>query len=67
MDKNSDIDNIDLKIISLLNEDAKTPYTEIAKKSLCLIRDGSRQDEKARGYGDCEKCHFKYKLHQTWI
>jgi Lrp/AsnC family transcriptional regulator for asnA, asnC and gidA len=32
MDKISDIDNIDLKIISLLNEDAKTPYTEIAKK-----------------------------------
>lgn len=32
MEKNSDIDNIDLKIISLLNEDAKTPYTEIAKK-----------------------------------
>src|SRR5690606_27513694 len=27
-----DIDNVDLKIISLLNEDAKTPYTEIAKK-----------------------------------
>lgn len=32
VDKNLDIDNIDLKIISLLNEDAKTPYTEIAKK-----------------------------------
>jgi Lrp/AsnC family transcriptional regulator for asnA, asnC and gidA len=32
MDKNLDIDNIDLKIISLLNDDAKTPYTEIAKK-----------------------------------
>lgn len=32
MDKISDIDNIDLKIISLLNDDAKTPYTEIAKK-----------------------------------
>ncbi|WP_226389254.1 Lrp/AsnC ligand binding domain-containing protein [Penaeicola halotolerans] len=32
MDKNYEIDNIDLKIISLLNEDAKTPYTEIAKK-----------------------------------
>ncbi|MCS5488945.1 MULTISPECIES: Lrp/AsnC ligand binding domain-containing protein [Algoriphagus] len=32
MDKILDIDNIDLKIISLLNEDAKTPYTEIAKK-----------------------------------
>ncbi|MCH7403372.1 Lrp/AsnC ligand binding domain-containing protein [Belliella kenyensis] len=32
MDKNLDIDNVDLKIISLLNEDAKTPYTEIAKK-----------------------------------
>ncbi len=32
MDKNLDIDNVDLKIITLLNEDAKTPYTEIAKK-----------------------------------
>ncbi|UJP63478.1 Lrp/AsnC ligand binding domain-containing protein [Mongoliitalea daihaiensis] len=32
MDKISDIDNVDLKIISLLNQDAKTPYTEIAKK-----------------------------------
>lgn len=32
MEKNSEIDNIDLKIISLLNQDAKTPYTEIAKK-----------------------------------
>jgi|SRR5690554_989032 len=32
MNKILDIDNIDLKIISLLNEDAKTPYTEIAKK-----------------------------------
>ncbi len=32
MDKILDIDNVDLKIISLLNEDAKTPYTEIAKK-----------------------------------
>ena len=32
MDKILDIDNVDLKIISLLNNDAKTPYTEIAKK-----------------------------------
>ena len=32
MDKILDIDNVDLKIISLLNEDAKTPYTDIAKK-----------------------------------
>lgn len=32
MDKILDIDNVDLKIISLLNKDAKTPYTEIAKK-----------------------------------
>ncbi|MCM0041269.1 MAG: Lrp/AsnC ligand binding domain-containing protein [Algoriphagus sp.] len=32
MDKILDIDNVDLKIITLLNEDAKTPYTEIAKK-----------------------------------
>lgn len=27
-----DIDNVDLKILSLLMEDAQTPYTEIAKK-----------------------------------
>jgi Lrp/AsnC family transcriptional regulator, regulator for asnA, asnC and gidA len=32
MEKILDIDNVDLKIISLLNDDAKTPYTEIAKK-----------------------------------
>jgi Lrp/AsnC family transcriptional regulator for asnA, asnC and gidA len=32
MDKILDFDNVDLKILSLLNEDAKTPYTEIAKK-----------------------------------
>ncbi|NMM50506.1 Lrp/AsnC ligand binding domain-containing protein [Marinigracilibium pacificum] len=32
MSKNYEIDNIDLKILSLLTEDAKIPYTEIAKK-----------------------------------
>ncbi len=32
MSKNLEIDNIDLKILALLSEDAKTPYTEIAKK-----------------------------------
>lgn len=32
MSKNYEIDNVDLKILSLLSEDAKTPYTEIAKK-----------------------------------
>lgn len=32
MDKILEFDNVDLKILSLLNEDAKTPYTEIAKK-----------------------------------
>ncbi|BDD10213.1 AsnC family transcriptional regulator [Fulvitalea axinellae] len=32
MSKNYDIDNVDLKILSLLTEDAKTPYTEVAKK-----------------------------------
>lgn len=32
MSKNLEIDNIDLKILSLLSEDAKIPYTEIAKK-----------------------------------
>lgn len=32
MPKHYDIDNIDVKILSLLSQDAKMPYTEIAKK-----------------------------------
>ncbi|MBW3544749.1 MAG: Lrp/AsnC ligand binding domain-containing protein [Bacteroidetes bacterium] len=32
MPKNSEIDSTDLKILALLAEDAKIPYTEIAKK-----------------------------------
>ena len=32
MNKNLEIDNIDLKILTLLTEDAKMPYTEVAKK-----------------------------------
>ncbi|MEN7546754.1 Lrp/AsnC ligand binding domain-containing protein [Rapidithrix thailandica] len=32
MDKNSEIDNIDIKILSELMKDAKTPYTEIAER-----------------------------------
>jgi Lrp/AsnC family transcriptional regulator for asnA, asnC and gidA len=32
MDKNLEIDNVDLKILALLMEDANMPYTEIGKK-----------------------------------
>ena len=32
MDKNLDIDNIDIKILAELMKDAKTPYTEIAER-----------------------------------
>ncbi|MFM7430442.1 MAG: winged helix-turn-helix transcriptional regulator, partial [Flammeovirgaceae bacterium] len=32
MPKNYELDNIDLKILELLMQDAKTPYTEVAKK-----------------------------------
>lgn len=32
MSKNYEIDNIDLKILNILSEDAKIPYTEVAKK-----------------------------------
>jgi len=32
MSKNFDIDHIDMKILALLTEDAKMPYTEVAKK-----------------------------------
>jgi len=35
MDKNSEIDNTDIKILSALMLDAKTPYTEIADK-ICV-------------------------------
>ncbi|MEQ9231373.1 MAG: winged helix-turn-helix transcriptional regulator, partial [Cyclobacteriaceae bacterium] len=30
--KNYEIDNVDLKILNILKEDAKKPYTEVAKK-----------------------------------
>ncbi|CAN5528231.1 Lrp/AsnC ligand binding domain-containing protein [soil metagenome] len=32
MNKNYEIDKVDLKILALLTEDAKLPYTEVAKK-----------------------------------
>jgi len=32
MSKNYEIDNVDLKILNLLSQDAKMPYTEVAKK-----------------------------------
>ncbi len=32
MDKNLDIDNVDIKILAELMKDAKTPYTEIAER-----------------------------------
>ncbi|MFN3403190.1 MAG: Lrp/AsnC ligand binding domain-containing protein [Cytophagaceae bacterium] len=32
MDKFSEIDNVDLKILSILDQNAGTPYTEIAKQ-----------------------------------
>ncbi|MEQ8904644.1 Lrp/AsnC ligand binding domain-containing protein [Ekhidna sp.] len=32
MSKNYEIDNVDLKILNILSEDAKMPYTEVAKK-----------------------------------
>ena len=34
METNYQIDNIDRSILSILMKDAKTPYTEIAKKLL---------------------------------
>ena len=32
MDKNLEIDNVDLEILNILSADAKKPYTEVAKK-----------------------------------
>jgi Lrp/AsnC family transcriptional regulator for asnA, asnC and gidA len=32
MDKNSEIDNVDLKILQILVQDASLPYTEVAKR-----------------------------------
>ena len=32
MPKNYELDNIDLRILELLMQDAKRPYTEVAKK-----------------------------------
>ena len=32
MSKNYEIDNVDLKILNILMEDAEIPYTEVAKR-----------------------------------
>jgi Lrp/AsnC family transcriptional regulator for asnA, asnC and gidA len=32
MSRNTDIDKLDMQILSVLMKDAKTPYTDIAKK-----------------------------------
>jgi Lrp/AsnC family transcriptional regulator for asnA, asnC and gidA len=39
MDKNLEIDNIDLKILEILINDANTPYTEVAKQ--VFVSDGT--------------------------
>lgn len=39
MDKNLEIDNVDLKILEILVNDASTPYTEVAKK--VFVSDGT--------------------------
>ena len=39
MDKNLEIDNVDLKILGLLSQDANMPYTEVAKKA--FVSDGT--------------------------
>ena len=60
MEKILDIDNVDLKIISLLNEDAKTPYTEIAKKVFVFFWNCPRTNEETRGHGRRKECHFNH-------
>ncbi len=39
MDKNLEIDNVDLTILGLLSQDANMPYTEVAKKA--FVSDGT--------------------------
>ena len=39
MDKNLEIDNVDLKILQILVADASTPYTEVAKQ--VFVSDGT--------------------------
>lgn len=39
MDKNYEIDNVDLKILGLLSKDANMPYTEVAKQ--VFVSDGT--------------------------
>ncbi len=47
MAENYKVDNVDLKILEILMQDAKKPYTEVAKKSFCIWRNGPRTDEQA--------------------
>jgi Lrp/AsnC family transcriptional regulator for asnA, asnC and gidA len=45
MSKNFEIDNTDLRILEILMQDAKRPYTEVAKKRQCFARNCSCTNE----------------------
>ncbi len=44
MKTNYHIDNIDLKILSILSKNAKMPYTEVAKNGVLIIEHGYDQE-----------------------
>ena len=52
MAENYKVDNVDLKILEILMQDAKKPYTEVAKKAL-FWWNCPRPNEQARGSGNC--------------
>ena len=55
MDSDYQIDNIDRGILSILMKDAKTPYTEIAKKMIVSAGTIHVRMKKNGRSGDCKK------------
>ena len=55
MKTNYHIDNIDLKILSILSKNAKMPYTEVAKKNICIRWNCSCKNEEIRENGYCKR------------
>jgi len=59
MAENYKVDNVDLKILEILMQDAKKPYTEVAKKSICLWGHRSVRMNKLEEAGIVEKTTLK--------
>ena len=67
MAENYKVDNVDLKILEILMQDAKKPYTEVAKKAFVSGGTVHVRMNKLEEAGIVEKTTLKGQLCQAWI